>query len=98
MPAKRISTLSAPATARPDLHVDGTIESERLHDVVSIERPANAADNTSINVYRLADGGTRAVRTPIRRGRGSIDRVEVLAGLGSRRPSAVAASPKRSNA
>jgi HlyD family secretion protein len=70
-----------PADARPDLHVDGTIELERLRDVVSIARPANAADATTVDVYRLVDGGTRALRTRIRLGRGSIDRVPVVAGL-----------------
>jgi HlyD family secretion protein len=70
-----------PADARPDLHVDGTIELERLHNVVSIARPANAADATTIDVYRLVAGGSRALRTRIRLGRGSLDRVPVEAGL-----------------
>ncbi len=70
-----------PADARPDLHVDGTIELERMRNVVSIARPANAADATTIDVYRLIDGGTRALRTRIRLGHGSLDRVPVEAGL-----------------
>ncbi len=70
-----------PADARPDLHVDGTIELERMRNVVSIARPANAADASTVDVYRLVDGGTRALRTRIRLGRGSLDRVPVEAGL-----------------
>lgn len=70
-----------PANARPDLHVDGTIEFERLRDVVSIARPANAVDNTTIGIYRLVDGGTRALRVQVRLGRGSLDRVEVRSDL-----------------
>jgi HlyD family secretion protein len=70
-----------PADARPDLHVDGTIELGRLRNVVSVARPANASDDTTIDVYRLVDGGTRALRTRIRLGRGSLDRVPIEAGL-----------------
>jgi HlyD family secretion protein len=70
-----------PPNARPNLHIDGTVEIERLRDVVSIARPANAADDTSMDVYRLVDNDTRALRTRIRLGRGSLDRVAVSAGL-----------------
>jgi HlyD family secretion protein len=70
-----------PAGARPDLQVEGTVVFERLRDAVSIARPVNAADNAAVDLYVMTDGGTRAVRTHVRLGRGSLERVQVVAGL-----------------
>jgi multidrug efflux pump subunit AcrA (membrane-fusion protein) len=70
-----------PANARPDGRVDGTIELARLRNVVSIARPANAVENTSADMYRLVDGGTRALRTRVRFGRASPDRIEIVSGI-----------------
>ncbi len=69
--------------ARPDQNVDGTIELSRLRDVVSIARPANATDASTINLYRLSADASRAFRTSVRLGTGSLDRVAVLSGLRS---------------
>jgi len=75
-------TLDAAAHGlRPDQSVDGTIELSRVRDAVSIARPANAGDNTTVMLYRLSRDGTRAVRTAVRLGTGSLDRVGVLSGL-----------------
>ncbi len=70
-----------PPSARPDLNVDATIEVARLSNVISIARPTLAANNSIVDVYRLVDGGRRAVRTKIRVGAGSLERVEVRSGL-----------------
>ncbi len=70
-----------PAGARPDQNIDGTIELARLRNVVSIARPANAADDSTISLYRLSPDGSRAVRTSARLGTGSLDRVAVLSGV-----------------
>jgi len=72
-----------PAGARPDQNIDGTIELSRLRDVVSIARPANATDDSTIKLYRLSADASRAFRTPVRLGTGSLDRVAVLSGLRS---------------
>lgn len=70
-----------PAGARPDQNIDGTIELARLRDVVSIARPANATDDSTITLYRLSPDGSRAFRTSVRLGSGSLDRVAILSGL-----------------
>jgi HlyD family secretion protein len=72
---------SLPAGARPDLNVDGTIELQRLPDVLSIERPANATDGETTQLYRI-DARTNIARlVRVKLGRGSSDRIEVLSGL-----------------
>jgi len=71
------------AGARPDQNIDGTIELSRLRNVVSIARPANATDDSTITLYRLSADASRAFRTPVRLGTGSLDRVAVLSGLRS---------------
>lgn len=70
-----------PRGARPDLSVDGTIEIERLADVLSIGRPASGASETTTRLFRLAPDGRTAVRVPVRLGRASFNAVEVLGGL-----------------
>jgi RND family efflux transporter MFP subunit len=70
-----------PRGARPDLTVDGTIEIERLADVLSIGRPADGASETTARLFRVASDGHTAVRVPVRLGRASFNAVEVLDGL-----------------
>jgi hypothetical protein len=66
---------------RPDQSVAGTIELSHARDVVSIARPAGAPDNATVSLYVLDRDGTRATRTAVRLGSGSLDRVRVLAGI-----------------
>ena len=70
-----------PPGARPDANVDGTIEIARIPNAISIARPAGASDNTTIDLFKVVDGGTRAVRLRVRLGQGSNDRVQVLSGV-----------------
>jgi HlyD family secretion protein len=70
-----------PAGARPSLNVNATIVVARIPDTVSILRPAGAADNSTVELYRIAPGGTRAELVSVRLGRGSVDRIAVLSGL-----------------
>ena len=70
-----------PRGARPDLSVDGTIEIERLADVLSVGRPASGASETTTRLFRIEAGGRGAVRVPVRLGRASFNAVEVLDGL-----------------
>jgi len=67
-----------PAGARPDLSVEGTIEIERLDDVLFVGRPAGGAGVTEL--FKL-DGDDEAVRVPVTLGRDSARAVEVTAGL-----------------
>jgi HlyD family secretion protein len=70
-----------PAGARPDLSVEGTIELERLPNVVFIGRPAFSGETNPVRLFKLDAGGTDAVRIPVTLGRRSTNAVEVLNGL-----------------
>ena len=70
-----------PRGARPDLSIDGTIEIERLADVLSVGRPASGASETTARLFRIEPDGRSAVRVLVRLGRASFNSVEVLAGL-----------------
>ncbi len=70
-----------PTGARPDLSVNGTIELERLEDVLHVGRPAFGRDTGLVSMFRLADGGERAVRVQVSLGSSSVMAVEVLEGL-----------------
>jgi multidrug resistance efflux pump len=71
-----------PRGARPDLTVEGTVELERLSDVLSVGRPAGAQPNATMSLFKLLPGGDEAVRIPVRLGRGSVNSIEVVQGLG----------------
>ncbi len=70
-----------PKEARPDLSVDGTIEIERLNDVLYVGRPAYGQANSQVGVFKLVDGGGAAVQVTARLGRSSVNTIEVLEGL-----------------
>lgn len=70
-----------PAGARPDLSVDGRIEIERLVDVMYVDRPAFGQADQSVGLFRLIPGSTDAVRTTVRFGASSVDKIVVLDGL-----------------
>lgn len=67
--------------ARPDLTVDGTIELERLRNVLSVGRPAQAAENATLGLFRVDPGTQVATRTTVQLGRASVNQVEVKSGL-----------------
>jgi HlyD family secretion protein len=70
-----------PPSARPDLSVDGTIELERLNDVLKVGRPAVGQANQTLGMFVLTPDGTEAVRTTVRLGRNSVSTIEILDGL-----------------
>jgi multidrug resistance efflux pump len=70
-----------PRGARPDLSVDGTIQVERLNNVLHLGRPAYGQPNSTVGLFKLVDGGAAAVRTSVRLGRTSVNTVEILGGL-----------------
>jgi HlyD family secretion protein len=70
-----------PNGARPDLSVDGTIEIERLANVVFTGRPAYGQPNTTISLFKLVEDGRYAVRVPVQLGRTSVNAVEIVQGL-----------------
>jgi multidrug resistance efflux pump len=70
-----------PAGARPDLSVDGTIEVERLQDVLSVGRPAFGTSESLVTLFKLEPGGKYANRVQVRLGRTSVNTIEVVEGL-----------------
>ena len=70
-----------PSGARPSLNVNATIVVSRIPDTVSILRPAGAADDSTVQLYRVTPGSSRAKLVQVRLGRGSVDRVAVVSGL-----------------
>jgi HlyD family secretion protein len=70
-----------PRGARPDLSVDGTIQVERLDNVLHLGRPAYGQANSSVGLFKLTPDGVNAVRTTVRLGRTSVNTVEILGGL-----------------
>jgi HlyD family secretion protein len=70
-----------PRGARPDLTVDGTIELERLADVVHVGRPAFGQENAAVGIFRLEPDGVHAARVTVRLGRSSVNSIEIVEGL-----------------
>lgn len=70
-----------PRGARPDMSVDGTIEIERLDDVLHVGRPAYGQAESSVGLFRVAPDGQSASRVNVRLGRSSVNTIEVVSGL-----------------
>lgn len=70
-----------PRGARPDLSVDGSIELERLENVVYTGRPAFGQPNSTISLFKLIEGGREAIRVPVRLGHSSVNAIEIIQGL-----------------
>ena len=70
-----------PQGARPDLSVEGTIEIERLADVLYVGRPVHGEANSTVGLFKLVDDGKEAVRTQVQLGRTSVNTVEIVKGL-----------------
>jgi HlyD family secretion protein len=70
-----------PRGARPDLSVDGTIELERLEDVVFVGRPAFGQERSTVGIFKLDPASSDAVRTQVQLGRSSVNTIEIVSGL-----------------
>ncbi len=70
-----------PDGARPDLSVSGTIEIDRLDDVVYVGRPVTGQAEGYVSLFRLGPDGSDATRVQVRLGRGSVNEIEVVEGL-----------------
>jgi hypothetical protein len=81
VPTDVVFAHALPRGVRPDTNVDGTILVSTIRNTLSIARPAGAADGSTIQLYKIIDGGTRAARVTVRLGEGSSDRVAVASGL-----------------
>jgi HlyD family secretion protein len=70
-----------PKGARPDLTVDGTIEIERLENVLYVGRPTQGQPETAVGLFRLVPGTSEAHRVRVELGRASVSTIEIRDGL-----------------
>jgi HlyD family secretion protein len=70
-----------PPGARPDLSVDGSIEVEKLTDVLFVERPVIGQANATVGLFRVNSDGKEAERVQVKFGRTSVNTIEVVSGL-----------------
>jgi len=70
-----------PQGARPDLSVDGTIELERLPDVIYVGRPVQGQPNTTVGLFKFDAERIFANRAQVKLGRTSVNTIEVVDGL-----------------
>jgi HlyD family secretion protein len=70
-----------PRGARPDLSVDGTIELERLNEVLFVGRPAFGQEQSTVGLFKLDPTTGEATRTQVQLGRSSVNTIEILGGL-----------------
>jgi multidrug efflux pump subunit AcrA (membrane-fusion protein) len=77
----RLEVSELPPSARPDLSVDGTVEIERLGDVLHMGRPAFGSAKQKVGIFRLVQGTNEAVRVTVQLGVSSVNEVEVQNGL-----------------
>jgi multidrug efflux pump subunit AcrA (membrane-fusion protein) len=70
-----------PKGAVPDLSVEGTVELERLKDVMYVGRPVFGQSESAVTLFKLGPDGKIATRTQVKFGRSSVTTIEVLEGL-----------------
>ena len=70
-----------PRGARPDLSVDGTIELERLDNVLYVGRPAFGQEQSTVGLFKLDVPTGEAFRSQVQLGRSSVNTIEILGGL-----------------
>ncbi len=70
-----------PPGARPDLSVEGTVELERLSNVLFVGRPVHGEANSTVGLFKIVDDGKEAERVQVQLGRVSVNQVEILKGL-----------------
>jgi HlyD family secretion protein len=70
-----------PNGARSDLSVDGTIEIDRLKDVLYVGRPAYGQAESTVGLFKVEKNNGYAFRTNVKLGRASVNTIEVVNGL-----------------
>ena len=70
-----------PPGAVPQLSVDGTIDLERMADVLYVGRPALGNENSTLSLFKEDADGKGATRVPVKVGRASVNSIQVIEGL-----------------
>jgi HlyD family secretion protein len=74
-------TGALPRGAVPDLSVDGTIELERLENVLFVGRPAFGQEESTVGLFKVVDESGEAERVQVKLGRSSVNTIEIQQGL-----------------
>ena len=69
-----------PRGARPDLSVDGTVELERLDNVLYVGRPAFGQENSAVGLFLVGVETGEAARVQVQLGRSSVNTIEIKSG------------------
>jgi HlyD family secretion protein len=70
-----------PRGAVPQLSVDGTIDLQRLSDVLYVGRPAFGNPDSTISLFKIDPNGKTATRTQVKVGKASVTQIQILDGL-----------------
>lgn len=70
-----------PASARPDLSIDGNVVIERLDEVTFVGRPSFGQANQRVSLFKVTDDGQYAERVTVQLGASSVNHIEVREGL-----------------
>jgi HlyD family secretion protein len=70
-----------PRGAVPELSVDGTIQLERLENILYVQRPALGQEQSTVGLFRIVNASGDAQRVQVKLGRGSVNAIEVKSGL-----------------
>ena len=61
--------------------MEGTVEVERIPNILYVGRPVQGQENSSVGLFKLVDGGRAAVRVTVQLGRSSVNTIEIVRGL-----------------
>jgi HlyD family secretion protein len=70
-----------PPGARPDLSVDGTIQIEKLDDVLYVGKPVFGQENATVQIFKIDPDGKYAQKVKVTFGRSSVNTIEIKNGL-----------------
>ena len=74
-------TGALPKGAVPDSSVDGTVQLERLENVLYVSRPSLGQEQSTVGLFRVTSTSGDAARVQVKLGRSSVNFIEVLSGL-----------------
>jgi len=70
-----------PPGAVPQLSVDGTVDLQRLSDVLYVGRPAFGNPDSTISLFKFDPDGKTATRAQVKVGKASVTQIQILDGL-----------------
>ena len=63
------------------MSVDGTIQLERLENILYVGRPSLGQDQSTVGLFRVERPSGNAERVQVRLGRSSVNAIEIISGL-----------------